>query len=180
MTNDMPLTLTALRDAYAGGATPADIIRDVYRRIEAVGDPAIFIHLRPMDDVIAEADALPARSAAQPLWGVPFVAKDNIDVAGIPTTAACPAYAITIDGQETDRFIEREPERFDIDRTEEPPHLNFGGGIFSCIGRYAVTMEVEQVIARLAAEFPRLKIEDSRFSHSPMFTSVDALTARLT
>jgi len=29
--------------------------------------------------------------------------------------AACPAYAITIDGHETDRFIEREPERFDID-----------------------------------------------------------------
>ncbi|MEM7308512.1 MAG: NADH-quinone oxidoreductase subunit I [Planctomycetota bacterium] len=29
--------------------------------------------------------------------------------------AACPAYAITIDGQETDRFIEREPERFEID-----------------------------------------------------------------
>jgi len=29
--------------------------------------------------------------------------------------AACPAYAITIDGKETDRFIEREPERFEID-----------------------------------------------------------------
>jgi NADH-quinone oxidoreductase subunit I len=29
--------------------------------------------------------------------------------------AACPAYAITIDGQETERFIEREPKRFDID-----------------------------------------------------------------
>jgi NADH-quinone oxidoreductase subunit I len=29
--------------------------------------------------------------------------------------AACPAYAITIDGQETERFIEREPERFEID-----------------------------------------------------------------
>ena len=28
---------------------------------------------------------------------------------------ACPAYAITIDGQETDRAIEREPERFEID-----------------------------------------------------------------
>jgi len=28
---------------------------------------------------------------------------------------ACPAYAITIDGGETDRFIEREPKRFDID-----------------------------------------------------------------
>jgi NADH-quinone oxidoreductase subunit I len=29
--------------------------------------------------------------------------------------AACPAYAITIDGRETERFIEREPERFEID-----------------------------------------------------------------
>jgi NADH-quinone oxidoreductase subunit I len=29
--------------------------------------------------------------------------------------AACPAYAITIDGHETDRTIEREPKRFDID-----------------------------------------------------------------
>jgi NADH-quinone oxidoreductase subunit I len=29
--------------------------------------------------------------------------------------AACPAYAITIDGQETERFIEREPKRFEID-----------------------------------------------------------------
>ena len=29
--------------------------------------------------------------------------------------AACPAYAITIDGKETERFIEREPERFEID-----------------------------------------------------------------
>ena len=91
----MPLTLTALHDAFSDGATPSDIVREVYRRIEAVGDPAIFIHLRPMEDVIAEADGLPARSAGQPLWGVPFVVKDNIDVAGIPTTAACPAYAYT-------------------------------------------------------------------------------------
>ncbi|WP_050931096.1 allophanate hydrolase [Aestuariivita boseongensis] len=95
MTKDMPLTLDALREAYDSGATPSDIVREVYRRIEAVGDPAIFIHLRPMEDVLAEADALAERSDEQPLWGTPFVVKDNIDVAGIPTTAACPAYAYT-------------------------------------------------------------------------------------
>lgn len=32
---------------------------------------------------------------AKPLWGIPFVVKDNIDVAGIPTTAACPEFAYT-------------------------------------------------------------------------------------
>lgn len=97
MTNDMPLTLDALRDAYETGATPSDIVREVYRRIDEVGDPAIFIHLRHMGEVLAEAEALPARSAAQPLWGIPFVVKDNIDVAGIPTSAGCPAYAYTPD-----------------------------------------------------------------------------------
>lgn len=102
MTKDKALTLDALRNAYDTGATPADIVREVYRCIDAVADPAIFIHLRSMDDVIAEAEALPARSDAQPLWGVPFVAKDNIDVAGIPTTAACPAYAYT---PEEDAFV---------------------------------------------------------------------------
>lgn len=95
MTQDTALTFDALREAYDSGATPAEIVREVYRRIDAVGDEAIFIHLRPMEEVIAEAEALPPRSDAQPLWGAPFVAKDNIDVAGIQTTAACPAYAYT-------------------------------------------------------------------------------------
>ncbi len=102
MTNDMSLTLNALRDAYASGTSPSDIVREVYRRIASVDDPAIFIHLRPEGDVLAEAQALPPRSDTLPLWGVPFVAKDNIDVAGIPTTAGCPAYAYTPD---TDAFV---------------------------------------------------------------------------
>ncbi len=72
-----------------------------------------------------------------------------------------------------------DPDRFDIDRQDEPPHLNFGGGIFSCVGRYAVTMEVEEVIALLARRHPRLSLERTGFSHSPMFTSVSELVATL-
>ena len=38
---------------------------------------------------------------AKPLWGVPFAVKDNIDVAGMPTTAACPEYAYMPDKDAT-------------------------------------------------------------------------------
>ncbi|MEM7464023.1 MAG: allophanate hydrolase [Pseudomonadota bacterium] len=102
MTKAMSLTMSALRGVYSNNTTPSDIVREVYRRIEAVGDPAIFIHLRSMEEVLAEAAALPICSENQPLWGVPYVVKDNIDVAGIPTTAACPAFAYT---PERDAFV---------------------------------------------------------------------------
>ena len=72
-----------------------------------------------------------------------------------------------------------DPQRFDIDRPEQPPHLNFGGGVFSCVGRFVVAIEVEETIALLAAKFPDLRLEKARFSHSPMFTSVIALEGTL-
>ena len=71
------------------------------------------------------------------------------------------------------------PQVFDIERTGEPPHLNFGGGVFSCIGRFAVTAEVEEVIALLATRHPNLQIDSVAFDHSPMFSSVSELTATL-
>ena len=91
MLDQLAMTLPSLRAAYAAGTTPAQVVEEVYRRIAATGDPNIFIHLRPMEDVIAEAEALGAPGPDRPLWGVPYAAKDNIDAAGLPTTAACPA-----------------------------------------------------------------------------------------
>ena len=71
------------------------------------------------------------------------------------------------------------PEIFDINRPEKPAHLNFGGGIFSCIGRFAVTIEIEEVIAYMTQAFPNFKLIKSSFSHSPMFTSVEELFGSL-
>lgn len=72
-----------------------------------------------------------------------------------------------------------DPETFDIDREGEPPHMNFGGGVFSCVGRFVITAEVEEVVALLAARHPGLRLDKTAFDHSPMFTLVTDLTAQL-
>lgn len=80
--------------AYESGRlTPAEAIDIVLGRI-ATGDPAAWIAVRQRADLLAEAAALGPRDA-RPLWGIPFAVKDNIDLAGLPTTAACPAFAFT-------------------------------------------------------------------------------------
>ncbi|MEM6665041.1 MAG: allophanate hydrolase [Pseudomonadota bacterium] len=89
----LPLTLSALRTAYEKGTSPQETIRAVYARIRAVNDPGIFIHLIDEVDSLTAADTLGAFDPERPLWGVPFVVKDNIDVAGCPTTAGCPSFA---------------------------------------------------------------------------------------
>jgi allophanate hydrolase len=81
-------------DHRAGAATPEETIAQCYARIRAHADPAIFISLRDEADALAEARSLAAMDAAErPLFGVPVAVKDNIDVRGLPTTAACPAFS---------------------------------------------------------------------------------------
>jgi hypothetical protein len=90
----MTLTLRAILAAHAAGRRVVETIQDTYARIEAHDDPALFITLRPKAEALAAARALDAAGpAGKPLFGVPFAVKDNIDVAGLPTTCACPAFA---------------------------------------------------------------------------------------
>ena len=93
-------TLADWRQAYADGIRPADLLPALVETFEA-GDAA-WIWRAPPHYVLAQLAALPpAPDATTPLWGVPFAVKDNIDVAGIPTTGACPAFAYTPDASAT-------------------------------------------------------------------------------
>jgi allophanate hydrolase len=93
-------TVAAIVAAHRSGATtPEATIADCYARIRAHDDPAVFISLRDEAEALAQAKALQAKALAAtghadlPLYGVPVAVKDNIDVEGLPTTAACPAFA---------------------------------------------------------------------------------------
>jgi allophanate hydrolase len=87
-------TIPLLHAAYSDGLDPRTVVAEAYRRIAAVDDPGIFLALVPEADAQKAAAALPPFDpTAMPLWGVPFAVKDNIDVAGLPTTAACPDFA---------------------------------------------------------------------------------------
>ncbi|TDL83844.1 allophanate hydrolase [Meridianimarinicoccus aquatilis] len=90
---DLPFTLTALRTAYQDGVTARAVMTECLARLADVNDPGIFIHTPDEATLLAAAEALGPFDPALPLWGMPFAVKDNIDVAGMPTTAACPAYA---------------------------------------------------------------------------------------
>jgi allophanate hydrolase len=90
------MTLAELRSRYASGKTsPSAIISDLYAALSREPLNPIWISLVPRETAMARAAALERDplATAKPLYGVPFAIKDNIDLAGLPTTAACPAYA---------------------------------------------------------------------------------------
>ncbi len=94
---DTSLDLTRLRAAYlSGGLRPSGLVGIVQERLRRRGDDKVWIDLVPGPQLEARAADLERRDPATlPLYGVPFAIKDNIDLAGRPTTAACPDYAYT-------------------------------------------------------------------------------------
>jgi allophanate hydrolase len=91
------LLISDLRSGYlANRFTPAEIMAHLMDRADLAEQRHIWITRLSRDKVMDSVRALQARAIEDlPLYGIPFVIKDNIDLAGVPTTAACPRFAYT-------------------------------------------------------------------------------------
>lgn len=91
------LQLQVLQDDYAAGRrSPLETLQRAHSRALEAASTYTWITLLGWHDVAEQLRQVEARRAdgqALPLYGVPFAVKDNIDVSGVLTTAACPSYA---------------------------------------------------------------------------------------
>jgi allophanate hydrolase len=91
--HDVRLSIRTLLDGYrAGDRVPSEIAAAVLERIEDADAP-VWIERVPDGQLLVAARRLDRGDRTLPLYGVPFAVKDNMDVAGMPTTAGCPGFA---------------------------------------------------------------------------------------
>ena len=92
------MDITSLEIAYRNKDTsPSQVVSEIYATIRTEGEKPVWISLVSEEQALARAKVLESLSdsCALPLYGIPFAVKDNFDVEGMPTTAACPAFSRT-------------------------------------------------------------------------------------
>ena len=85
------MTIAALRRSYLSRElSPVEVLRGIFQRIRREGEQPTWISLADQEQAIERARSI---DLSLPLGGVPFAVKDSIDVAGMQTTVACPAFS---------------------------------------------------------------------------------------
>ncbi len=90
--------LQSIKSAYLEGMSPSTLLGEVHRRIKLADENPIWIYLLNESELAPYLDNLKKADISRlPLYGVPFAIKDNIDLQGVTTTAACPDFSYEAD-----------------------------------------------------------------------------------
>ena len=89
------LTITWIKASYKNGTlTPLELVEEIISRARQTKEKNIWITSPSLEFVKPYIEGLKEKNPKDyPLWGIPFAIKDNIDLVGIGTTAACEAYS---------------------------------------------------------------------------------------